>query len=463
MTIKLKPIDRQVVVILGASSGIGRETALRLSKKGARLIVGARSENGLQSLVDEIKSWGGDADYMVCDAADFEQVKALAQKAVDRFGRIDTWVNNAAVAVYALAEETTPEEFRRVMEVNYMGQVHGALAALPHLRSGGGGAIIGTSSVEGIVALPLHSAYAASKHAVEGFMDALRREMMAEGAPISITSVKPATINTPFFTNARNKMDVKPTGPSPVYHPAVVADCILYAAENPVRDLYAGGAAKAMAAGQMAAPGFVDTILAKFGISSARSQEPAAGEAPGTVDAPRLDDNRREGDFTSRSRRVSVYTYLETHPKAKAAAGVGGMLAASLLRLGLRAAPQMWQEPVRARRSGGISLARLAILPLGYFAYRWLSQQDERMKERPSGRSESARPDIGDIASGATLTTPARHESVVAATDDAFTSTGGNARPTNDATSQTSPHAGDGPFDVRAEPERKVADRLRDM
>jgi NAD(P)-dependent dehydrogenase (short-subunit alcohol dehydrogenase family) len=158
---------------------------------------------------------------------------ARRRAAIDAFGRIDTWVNVAAVTVYARFEDTTPEEFRRVIEVNYLGQVHGALAALPRLRANGGGALISVSSVESSVSPPLTSAYAASKHAIEGALDALRRELMAEGTPISITSVKPATINTPLFNNARSKLDVLPKGPPPIYQPGVVADCVLHAAADP--------------------------------------------------------------------------------------------------------------------------------------------------------------------------------------------------------------------------------------
>jgi NAD(P)-dependent dehydrogenase (short-subunit alcohol dehydrogenase family) len=199
-TPQLKPLNEQVVVILGASSGIGRETALRLADRGAKVVVAARGEPGLASLVDEITGRGGEATYVTCDVTDTAQVDAVATAAVQAFGSIDTWVNVAAVTVYAGFEETLPEEFRRVMDVNYMGQVNGARAALPHLRREGRGALISISSVESMVSLPLHSAYAASKHAVEGVFDALRRELLAEGVPISVTSVKPATINTPFFS-----------------------------------------------------------------------------------------------------------------------------------------------------------------------------------------------------------------------------------------------------------------------
>ena len=341
---QLKSVPAQVVVVLGASSGIGREVALRFGAHGAKVMVAARSEPGLTSLVGEIEARGGEAMHAVCDVADPAQVQAVAEMAVQRFGRIDTWVNAAAVSVYARAEDTTPEEFRQVIEVNYLGQVHGALAALPRLRAAGGGALIAISSVESIVSLPLHSAYSASKHAVEGFIDALRRELMAEGAPISVTSVKPGTINTPFFDNSRNKMNVKPKGPPPFYDPGVVADCVLYAAEHPVRDLFAGGAAKSMATAQMIAPALMDAALARFGIPASRTDDPEPGGAAGNLDAPRVEDNRTAGDFGQQARRFSLYTWLETHPPAKMLVFGGAVLGTALLL-----APRHRKAPMRRR------------------------------------------------------------------------------------------------------------------
>jgi len=318
---KLKPITDQVAVVVGASSGIGRESALRLAERGAKVVVAARSEPGLLSLVAEITAHGGEATAVTCDVADHEQVRHLAAVAEQTYGRIDTWVNVAATSVFAKFEDTTPEEFRRVAEVNYLGQVHGALAALPALRRAGGGALIAISSVEAIVSLPMHAAYSASKHAIEGAMDALRRELISENAPISVTSIKPGTINTPFFNNALNKMDVKPKGPPPFYQPGVVADCVLYAAEHPVRDLYAGGGGRQMVLSQLTMPRQVDLVLGKLGIPATRTKEPAPGGSPGNLYAPRTEDNRSEGDFSGRAHRFSLYTWSRLHaPVALAAA-----------------------------------------------------------------------------------------------------------------------------------------------
>lgn len=329
---KLKPLNEQVVVVTGASSGIGRESAIRLGKAGAKVVAVARGEDALASLVREIESAGGEAIHAVCDVSDFEQVQKAADLAEEQFGRIDTWVNNAAILIYGKFWEITPEEFRRVMEVNYLGQIHGSLAALPALRRAGGGALISVSSVESIVSLPLHSAYAASKHAGEGAMDALRRELMADGIPISVTSVKPGVIDTPFFTNARNKLDVMPKAPPPFYDVSSVADCVVYAAEHPVRDLLAGGAVKLQAMIQAVAPGVLDAAMARFAIPASRTDKPATNVA-GNFDAPTNDARSRGG--LPRPGRRSTYTWLATHPRAKMLAA-GAVAAAGVLAFGRR-------------------------------------------------------------------------------------------------------------------------------
>ena len=328
----LKPVSEQVVVILGAASGIGRETALRFAERGAKVVVAARSESGLTSLVAEITSRGGSAVHAVCDVADASQVEQVAEAAITAFGRIDTWVNVAAVSVYARFEDTSLEEFRQIMDVNFMGQVHGAKAALPHLRREGRGALIAISSVEGTVSLPLHSAYAASKHAVEGVLDALRRELLAEGVPISITSVKPATINTPFFNNALSKLGIQPKGPPPIYEPSVVAECALYAAEHPVPELFAGGAGRMMVAGQSLMPRLLDAALARVGIPLQRTGTPATEDSG--LYAPRPGDDRIEGDYSDQARSFSLYTWLQTRPKVRVAAAAGALAALGLALLG---------------------------------------------------------------------------------------------------------------------------------
>lgn len=351
---KLKSLQDQVVVVIGASSGIGRASALALAERGAKVVVAARSEPGLISLVTEITAVGGDAAYHVCDVSDYAQVQQVAALAVERFGRIDTWVNSAALSLFAHFEETTPEEFKRLTDVNYLGQVYGVLAALPHLRASGGGAIIAISSVESVVSLPNHAAYSASKHAVEGAIDALRRDLMAGKAPISVTSVKPSTINTPLFTNSRSRLDVLPKGPPPMYQPEIVADCVVYAAEHPVRDLFAGGMGRMMILQQLTSPRQMDLYMSKIGVRQERTKEPAPGGRHGNLDAPGQ-DNRTKGDFDKLAKRFSLYTWLQTHPKSRAAAGsvlvavpmvIGRLGRGAGARRGLKGAGSLLRTPL---------------------------------------------------------------------------------------------------------------------
>lgn len=194
---QLKPIDQQVVAVMGASSGIGRETALQFAHRGAQVVVCARSEAGLESLVDEIQRSGGKATAHAADVTVFAQVKAIADKAIEVYGHLDTWIHCAAVNLYATFEQTTLEEFKRLIDVNLMGQVYGAMAALPHLKREGRGALIHVSSVEARRSFPYHSAYGAGKHGIDGFLEALRVELMHEGVPISVTKA-------PSFDRLRN-------------------------------------------------------------------------------------------------------------------------------------------------------------------------------------------------------------------------------------------------------------------
>jgi NAD(P)-dependent dehydrogenase (short-subunit alcohol dehydrogenase family) len=295
---QLKPINQQVVAIVGASSGIGREAALRFAQRGAKVMVAARSEPGLKSLVEEIQSFGGEAAYVIADVSDFEQVKAIADKTVALYGRLDTWVHAAATGVLAPFEKITPEEFQRVIDVTLMGQVHGAMAALPHLKQEGRGALIHISSVEGVRALPLQSPYSAAKHGVEGFLEALRVELQHEKLPISVTSIKPSVINTPYYSKVRTKLGVKPTGIPPYYQPSIVVDAILYTAEHPTRDFIAGDVGRILDVLQRVSPELVDSILAVIGIPGQRTNEPKSEDAPDNLFAPAIPEyDRVKGDF----------------------------------------------------------------------------------------------------------------------------------------------------------------------
>src|ERR671910_2451578 len=323
--VQLKPVEEQVVVLMGASSGIGRETALRFAKRGAKVVVSARGEQGLDSLVDEIRRGGGETVAIPAEVTDFEQVKAVADRTVEEYGRLDTWVHLAAVGLFATFEQTTPQEFERVVDVNLMGQVYGAMAALPHLKREGRGALIHISSVEAKRSFPCHSAYGASKHGIDGFLEALRVELKHEGWPISVTQVMPGTINTPFFDKGRTKLGVKPVGVPPIYEPHTVANVILYAAEHPARDFVCGGAAQALILNQRLSPRILDAILTtRVGFSPQKTEEPRSEDDPDNLYAPINGHDTAKNGFRALSR--SLYNWLEMHPKVRRGAAAGTAL-----------------------------------------------------------------------------------------------------------------------------------------
>lgn len=294
---QLKPISEQVVAVVGASSGIGRETALQFVKRGAKVVVAARSQAGLKSLVEEIRSAGGDAVLIAADVAEFAQVKAIAEYTIETYGRLDTWVHVAATGVLAPVEQITPEEFKRVIDVVLMGQVYGAMVALPHLKREGQGALIHISSMEGRRAIPLQSPYSSAKHGLEGFLESLRVELKHEGIPISVTSIKPSVINTPFYNHVRTKLGVKPTGIPPYYQPSLVADAILFVAEHPRRDFIVGDIGRGLDVLQRLSPQLVDTLLVLIAFRGQRTDEPKFESAADNLFEPMSDDYRVEGDF----------------------------------------------------------------------------------------------------------------------------------------------------------------------
>jgi NAD(P)-dependent dehydrogenase (short-subunit alcohol dehydrogenase family) len=286
------------------------------------VVVSARGEQGLDSLVDEIRRGGGEAVAILAEVTDFEQVKAVADRAVEGYGRLDTWVHLAAVGLFATFEQTTPEEFERVIDVNLMGQVYGAMAALPHLKREGRGALIHISSVEAKRSFPFHSAYGASKHGIDGFLEALRVELKHEGWPISVTQVMPGTINTPFFDKGRTKLGVKPVGIPPIYEPETVSNIILYAAENPARDLVSGGAAQVLIINQRLSPRMLDAVLTtRAGFSPQMTEEPRSEGEPDNLYSPIRGHDTAKNGFRALSR--SFYNWLEMHPVVRRVVAAG--------------------------------------------------------------------------------------------------------------------------------------------
>ena len=323
-----RPLHEQVVVITGASSGIGRETALRFARRGAKVVLAARGRRALVTLADEIARFGGRALVVPTDVADPAQVEALADAAVNYFGRIDTWINNAAVSVYAPFLELPLDEFRRVIEVNFWGTLYGFRAAIPRMAASGG-TIITVSSGESEVAMPLQSAYTASKHALRGLTAALRVELAHDRVPIHVTDIKPASVDTPFYDTVRTRMGVAPKPVWPVYDPAVIAREIVASAVRPRREVLVGGAAQGIVALHTLAPRLLDRALAAFGYRAQQTRMPKSAEAPSNLESPveRHGASRRSG----RGWKVSWVMWVEDH-KLATAAGAAAAAAWALRR-----------------------------------------------------------------------------------------------------------------------------------
>ena len=242
MNPSLKPIDEQVIVITGASSGIGLATALAAARQGAKLVLASRSQQTLDEICARISEAGGQAIAVAADVGDRQQVSAVAAAAIARFGRIDTWVNDAGVSIYGRLDEVSDEDNERLFRTNFWGVVYGSLVALPHLRTNGG-ALINIGSEASEAAIPLQGMYSASKHAVKGFTDSLRLELEADKAPVSVTLIQPTAVDTPYPQHAGNYLDQEPKLPTPMIEPEKVAAAILDAAVSPARDAKVGAMA----------------------------------------------------------------------------------------------------------------------------------------------------------------------------------------------------------------------------
>jgi NAD(P)-dependent dehydrogenase (short-subunit alcohol dehydrogenase family) len=302
---KLKPLGEQVIVITGASSGIGLATAKMAAARGAQVVLVSRDHEDLARAAGEIREQGGRAIHFAADVADHAAIQRVARDVVVQFGRIDTWVNNAGVTVYGLIEEVPLEDARRLFETNYWGVVHGSLAALPHLRSGGG-TLINVGSILSDTGYPLQGHYTASKHAVKGFTDSLRLEVEKSGAPASITLIQPAAIDTPYPEHAKNHLGVEAKHMPPVYAPEVAAKAILRCAEQPERNVLVGGSGKVFATTEKLAPRLFDLMKEATGFAGQLTDEPARNED--TLFRPRPDDGRVRGKYPGRVMETSAYT-----------------------------------------------------------------------------------------------------------------------------------------------------------
>jgi NAD(P)-dependent dehydrogenase (short-subunit alcohol dehydrogenase family) len=318
MTVTLKSLRDQVVVITGASSGIGLVTAKKAARAGACVVLAARNENDLRDAVADIRRHGGRAIHVRADVSNPADVESIAAAAVAAFGRIDTWVNNAAVAVYGRLMEVPIDEMRQQFDINYWGVVHGSRVAVPYLR-GDGGALITVGSAVSDRAIPLQGNYAAAKHAIKGFTDTLRMELEEEGAPISVTLIKPSSIDTPFFDKARSHLGVEPQPVPPVYAPELVADAILAAAERPIRDLIVGGSGRLLSMSSLA-PRVADAYMERALFDSQKTDRPIFGRPDNLFGPVAHDGGERGHNWMGRTIRRSASTSAALHPKIARAA-----------------------------------------------------------------------------------------------------------------------------------------------
>lgn len=332
---QLKPIDRQVVAVVGAASGIGRETAIRFARRGADVSVFDNDARGLDTLVAYLKPEGHTIHAAVGDVADSGAVRDFVDSVVESCGRLDTYVHCAAVGLWAPIRDTTPREFHRVVEVNFLGQVYGAKAALPHIVDRGG-ALIHVSSIEALLTFPLTGAYSSSKHGVHGFLETLRLELRHDGAPVSVTEIMPSSINTPLFDKAMTKIGVRPRGVPPLYEPGDVAEAILFAAEHPTDEMIVGGAGKVAVGMKRVAPGALALMGRRFGYALQRTDQPKSADAPNNLFGPvgRYDTVRGEPKGLSFGHSLS--TWLDIHPWVKRGGEVAVTGAAALLAGRLR-------------------------------------------------------------------------------------------------------------------------------
>ncbi|HUR45509.1 MAG TPA: SDR family oxidoreductase [Candidatus Saccharimonadales bacterium] len=328
---KPKKLKDQVIVITGASSGIGLVTARMAAREGAKLVLAARSEEALRGLAEEILAAGGNSTFVVADVGREEDVQRIADKAIEAFGGFDTWVNNAGVSIYGNVLDVPAADMRRLFDTNYWGVVYGSLVAARHLRDRGG-AIINLGSTLSDRAIPLQGTYCASKHAVKGFTDSLRMELETENAPVSVTLIKPAAIDTPYTHHAKNFMGVEPKNPAPVYAPEVVAEAILHCAVHPQRDVFAGFGGKAMSAQGYYAARLTDKYMEKVVVRQQQTNEPSDERQHRGLYEP-SGELKERGGYPGHVFERSLYTKARLHPKITAALTIGlGVAVTMLLR-----------------------------------------------------------------------------------------------------------------------------------
>jgi NAD(P)-dependent dehydrogenase (short-subunit alcohol dehydrogenase family) len=331
--IKLKKIRDQVVVVTGASSGIGRATARLAAKRGAKVVLAARDEPSLREARSEIERQGGTAHHVVADVSDPSQVENVAEVAQRTYGGLDTWVNNAGVTIFGRIQDVSREDARRLFDVNYWGVVYGSLTAMRHMGTRSG-SVINVGSILSRRSLPLQGHYSASKHAVKGFTEALRMEIEHDELPIALTLIDPGSIATGFVEHAKNYLPRRPTLPSPLYSPEVVARAIIECAQRPVRHLSVGASGPLVSAAN-GAPAITERVLSRAAYATQQTEHPA-DDGESALHHPMFGTGKEQVDFGRHVRRSSLYTKAVLRPGralvTATAMGVGLLWVAARLR-----------------------------------------------------------------------------------------------------------------------------------
>ncbi|MGA9286156.1 MAG: SDR family oxidoreductase [Solirubrobacteraceae bacterium] len=320
-----------VVVITGASSGVGRATAQAFAHKGAAVGLIARGVDALRATEEEVVSLGGRAVGVPTDVADAQAMEKAAEAIEREFGPVDVWVNNAMASVFAPVSEISPEEFRRVTEVTYLGVVYGTLCALRRMRVRQAGVIVQVGSALAYRGIPLQSAYCASKHAIQGFTESLRCELMHEQSPVRVTMVQMPALNTPQFDVVRTRLPRHPQPVPPIYQPEVAARAVLMAAEHPARREWWVGASTALTiVGNALAPGFADRYLARTGYDAQQTKEPVSPGRPSNLYEPLPGDRGAHGDFDSQAHGRSGQWLATRHRVALGGLGLAALTGSAL-------------------------------------------------------------------------------------------------------------------------------------
>lgn len=321
---------REVVVITGASAGVGRATARRFARDQAKIALLARGRDRLEAAAREVEDAGGEALVIPTDVADSEAVEAAADRTESELGPIDVWINNAMTSVFAEAKDVTPDEFRRVTEVNYLGFVYGTLSALHRMLPRDRGRIVQVGSALAFRGIPLQAAYCGSKHAIQGFTESVRTELIHNGSGVRLSTVHMPALNTPQFEWVRSRLPHRAQPVPPIYQPEVAADAIHWSAHHDRPILYVGLPTVQTILGERVSSRLLDRYLARSGYEAQQTDEPRE-ERPDNLWGPAPGDFAAHGRFDDRSRSHSPQLWASKNRGWIAFAGAAALAAAGLL------------------------------------------------------------------------------------------------------------------------------------